>query len=130
MNVFLSPSGPGGTRFGAVAVSDAHCHDIGYAAGFGDLQWRAYLDGTAADGEAQQIARNRIGPGPWINSRGVVVARNLEELHSDSGNLNRNTALTLTGEAPPADFPLPAFGNGLRGSAFSRNGPLLCFGVR
>ena len=130
MNFFLSPDGPGGEQFGAVLMSDSHCHDQGYAAGFGDLQWKAYLNGTAADGEAHEVAHERIGTGPWVNARGETIAQNLEELRSDAGNLNRATAVTLHGEAAPADFPLPAFGAGLDGSAYTRNGPLLCFGVR
>jgi len=130
MNFFLSPDGPGGDQFGAVVVSDGHCHDQGYAAGFGDMQWKAYLNGTAADGEGQEVARERIGTGPWFNARGERIAQNLEELHSDAGNLTRATAVTLHGDAAPDDFTLPTFGAGLDGSAFTRNGPLLCFGVR
>jgi len=129
MNFFLSPGGPGGDQFGAVLVSDGHCHDQGYAAGFGDLQWKAYLNGTSADGEAHEVARERIGTGPWFNARGEMIAQNLDELHSDAGNLTRATAVTLHGEAAPDDFALPAFGARLDGSSFSRDGPLLCFGV-
>jgi hypothetical protein len=128
MNFFLSVDGPGGTNFGAVIVSDGHCHDQGYAAGFGDLTWKAYLTGTAADGEAGEVARQRIGTGPWYNFAGVLIAENLDQLHSDAGNLIRATALTVQGGVAPAEVAIPS-GSQLDGSSFTRNGPLLCFGV-
>ncbi len=130
MNFFLLPVGPGGDQFGAVIVSDSLCHDQGYAAGFGDLQWVAYLDGTAEDGEAGEVARERIGTGPWYNARGDLIAENLAQLHSDASNLTRATAVTLHGEAPPDDFALPPLGAALDGKNFTRDGPVLCFGVR
>ena len=43
-------------------------------------------------------ARDRIGKGPWQNAKGVVVAKNVEDLHSDSNNINKQTALTENGE--------------------------------
>jgi hypothetical protein len=38
------------------------------------------------------------GKGPWQNAKGAVVAKNVNELHSDKGNLNKQTALTEKGE--------------------------------
>jgi hypothetical protein len=43
-------------------------------------------------------ARDRIGRGPWQNTKGVVVAKSVEDLHSDSNNINKQTALTEKGE--------------------------------
>jgi hypothetical protein len=43
-------------------------------------------------------ARDRIGKGPWKNAKGVVVAASLDALHSDSVNINRQTALTEKGD--------------------------------
>jgi hypothetical protein len=42
-------------------------------------------------------ARDRIGSGPWVNAKGVVIAKNLTELHGVN-NLNKQTALTEKGE--------------------------------
>ena len=42
-------------------------------------------------------ARDRIGPGPWQNARGVVVARNVEHLHGPDNNLTKATALDENG---------------------------------
>ena len=38
-------------------------------------------------------ARDRIGRGPWRNAKGVVIARDLSELHGEN-NLTKETALT------------------------------------
>ena len=42
-------------------------------------------------------ARDRIGTGPWRNAKGVVVAKNVTELHG-ANNLNKQTALTEKGD--------------------------------
>jgi hypothetical protein len=42
-------------------------------------------------------ARDRIGPGPWSNAKGVVIAKDVEELHANP-NINFDTALTAKGE--------------------------------
>jgi hypothetical protein len=46
-------------------------------------------------------ARDRIGKGPWTNAKGVVIARDLAELHGKN-NINKETALTEKGEVVPA----------------------------
>jgi hypothetical protein len=43
-------------------------------------------------------ARDRIGTGPWQNAKGVVIAKNLDELHSASNNLTKETALDEKGQ--------------------------------
>ena len=42
-------------------------------------------------------ARDRIGKGPWQNAKGVVIAKDLDELHGKN-NLTKETALTEKGE--------------------------------
>jgi hypothetical protein len=46
-------------------------------------------------------ARDRIGTGPWYNAKGVRIARNVEDLHSDSSNITRETSLNEKGESFP-----------------------------
>ena len=108
-------------------VSDSRCANAAYAAGLGDGNWRAYLNGSAADGEGDQLARGRIGTGPWVNYWGAVVAENLEQLHSDGNYLNVDTALTETGEYPPAGVLQIPRGSELDAASFSRSGPYFCF---
>ena len=47
-------------------------------------------------------ARDRIGNGPWQNAKGVVIAKNVEELHGANNNLTKQTALTEKGELSTA----------------------------
>ena len=68
------------------------------AAGAGGKTWRAYLSTQAADGQPAVNARDRIGKGPWKNSKGVVVAKDVADLHSASNNLTKQTALSEKGE--------------------------------
>jgi hypothetical protein len=42
-------------------------------------------------------ARDRIGKGPWYNAKGVKIADDVANLHSDSVNLNKETALDEKG---------------------------------
>jgi hypothetical protein len=46
-------------------------------------------------------ARDRIGKGPWMNAKGMVVAKSVADLHSDANNLGGETSLTEKG-APVA----------------------------
>jgi hypothetical protein len=39
-------------------------------------------------------ARDRVGPGPWQNFKGDVVAQNVDDLHSDNNKLSMQTSLT------------------------------------
>ena len=43
-------------------------------------------------------ARNRIGKGPWQNAKGVVVAKDVADLHGASNNLSKQTSLSEKGE--------------------------------
>ena len=43
-------------------------------------------------------ARDRIGQGPWHNVQGILVAQNVDELHGDDDNPNKQTVLTEQGE--------------------------------
>jgi hypothetical protein len=44
-------------------------------------------------------ARNRIGNGPWMNAKGVVVASSVDDLHSASNKLSKQNNLSKKGEA-------------------------------
>lgn len=73
--------------------------DLAQAAGFGAPKtWRAYLSTQAADGNPAVNARDRIGKGPWKNVKGVVVAKDVADLHSADNNLTKQTALSEKGE--------------------------------
>jgi hypothetical protein len=96
MSFFVSSAGPGrGADLGGLAGADRQCQSLASAAGAGDRTWRAYLSSNAQGGAIN--ARDRIGRGPWRNAKGVVVASDVEQLHSGANNLTKQTALTETG---------------------------------
>jgi hypothetical protein len=96
---FLTSNGIGnGGNLGGLAGADNHCQMLAQAAGAGGKTWRAYLSTQAADGAPAVNARDRIGKGPWKNSKGIVVARDVAELHSANNNLTKQTALSEKGD--------------------------------
>ena len=96
---FLTSNGIGnGGNLGGLAGADNHCQTLAQAAGAGAKTWRAYLSTQAADGAPAVNARDRIGKGPWKNSKGAVVAKDVAELHSANNNLTKQTALSEKGE--------------------------------
>ena len=98
MSFFITSAGPGnGANLGGLAGADKHCQTLAAAAGAGNRTWRAYLSAAAMGGQPAVNARDRIGKGPWMNAKGVVVAKSVADLHSDMNNLTKETALTEKG---------------------------------
>src|SRR6478736_8529820 len=97
---FLTSNGIGnGGNLGGLAGADNHCQTLAQAAGFGAPKtWRAYLSTQAADGQPAMNARDRIGKGPWQNSKGVVIAKDVADLHSANNNLSKQTSLSEKGD--------------------------------
>src|SRR5258706_8352324 len=100
---FLTSIGIGnGGDLGGLAGADNYCQTMAQAAGAGANAsgvkiWRAYLSTQAADGQPAVNARDRIGKGPWQNSKGVVIAKDVTELHG-ANNLTKQTALSEKGD--------------------------------
>jgi hypothetical protein len=98
MSFFVTSTGRGvGGNLAGLAGADAICLQRATAAGRGDRLWRAYLSAPATADAAAVHARDRIGRGPWVNARGVLIAASVEELHSEAVNLTADTALTEAG---------------------------------
>ena len=96
---FVTSAGTGnGGDLGGLQGADAHCQSLAEAAGYGERTWRAYL---STQGKDAVHARDRIGSGPWHNVIGELIAGNLEELHRESVNITRETALDENGEMVP-----------------------------
>jgi hypothetical protein len=66
--------------------------------GAGTRTWRAYLSVTNLNGKGAVHARDRIGTGPWYNAKGVRIARDEADLHSDGANIFKETAINEKGE--------------------------------
>ena len=95
MSFFITSVGPGkGADLGGLKGADAHCQALAKAAGAGNRTWRAYL---STQGQGAVSARDRIGPGPWQNAKGVVVAKNVADLHSDSNQLSKANSIDEKG---------------------------------
>src|SRR5438067_13021294 len=78
MTFFVSSAGKGnGADLGGVAGADAHCQALAKAAGSTNTNWHAYLSTTEPGGAAGVNARDRIGKGPWKNSKGTVIAKSI-----------------------------------------------------
>ena len=98
MSFFVTSAGSGnGANLGGLAGADKICQNLAAAAGAGNRMWRAYLSAAAAAGQPAVNAKDRIGKGPWMNAKGVVIAKSVEDLHSDKNNLKKETALTEKG---------------------------------
>jgi hypothetical protein len=104
MGFFVSSVGSGmGGNLGGLAGADKHCQALAAKAGGGARTWRAYLS-TSSQGGVN--ARDRIGPGPWYNAKGQLIASTVAELHSDKANVNADTALDEQGrQINPAGAP-------------------------
>jgi hypothetical protein len=99
MSFFVTSAGKGdGANLGGLDGADAHCAALAKAGGSPKTEWRAYLSTTGAMGDAGVNARDRIGKGPWANAKGAVIAKSVDDLHSDANTLNKQTALTEKGE--------------------------------
>lgn len=89
---FVTSVGSGkGADLGGLEGADAHCGSLADAAGITGQTWRAYLSTDEVD------ARDRIGSGPWYNSKGAKIADDVASLHADENGLTKLTALDETG---------------------------------
>ena len=96
MSFFVTSHGPGkGADLGGLKGADAHCQALAASAGTGGKTWHAYL---STQGQGAVNARDRIGKGPWMNVKGLVVAMNVEDLHSANNKLNKQNSLSEKGE--------------------------------
>jgi hypothetical protein len=94
ISFFITSAGPGkGGDLGGLDGADQLCQLLGATAGAGTKTWRAYL---STQGPNAVNARDRIGRGPWLNAKGLIVAKDLAELHGQN-NINKQTALTEKG---------------------------------
>jgi hypothetical protein len=96
---FVTSIGSGkGADLGGLEGADKHCQTLATTIGAGNKTWRAYLSTRAAVGATPVVhARDRIGRGPWQNSKGTVIATSVDDLHSDNNKLSKETALTERG---------------------------------
>lgn len=92
MSFFITSVNPGkGADLGGLAGADVHCSALAQTTGVKGKNWKAYLSST------KENARDRIGKGPWMNAKGVVVATSVADLHSDNNKLTKENLLDEKG---------------------------------
>jgi hypothetical protein len=97
MGFFVTSVGTGdGANLGGLAGADAHCQKLAASVGSGMRAWRAYLSTGWTSTTPVVNARDRIGKGPWHNAKGVMIAKDVAQLHRDN-NLTKTTALDEKG---------------------------------
>jgi hypothetical protein len=75
-------------NLGGLRGADTLCQSLAAAVGRGNATWRAYLsvEKDPANNNAPTDARSRLGTGPWFNAAGMMVAKDLAELHARKGD--------------------------------------------
>ncbi len=113
MTFFVTSATEGSGNLGGLAGADRICQTLAAATGAGNHTWHAYLSQTEpATGREPAInARDRIGPGPWYNAKGVMIAANVADLHGDNqrdrNNLQKTTALDEHGNMVKGEGDMP-----------------------
>lgn len=98
MSFFITSAGPGdGANLGGLSGADAHCAKLAADIGAARRTWRAYLSASASGGQGAVNARDRIGAGPWFNAKGVMVAKDVADLHSENNQLGKEGSLNEKG---------------------------------
>ena len=129
MTFFLTSAGPGnGANLGGLEGADRHCVALAEGSGRHGMTWHAYLSTTGSGGVN---ARDRIGSGPWYNSKGVMIARDIAHLHSNGVNLTKDTQLNEMGEVVNGRGDSPNMhdiitGSQMDGTAFSGDEDSTC----
>lgn len=132
MSFFITSAGPGnGADLGGLKGADQHCQQLAETAGAGDRTWRAYLSTSATSSSSAIDARDRIGSGPWYNANGVMVAENVDDLHSENNKLSKENSLTEKGQVVNGRGDDPNMhdiitGSQLDGTAFTTDGDHTC----
>ncbi|MBX3712987.1 MAG: hypothetical protein KF800_13590 [Lysobacter sp.] len=115
---FVTSEGTGkGGDLGGLEGADRHCEALATKAGLPSTGWRAYLSTQAMPPEVPVHARDRIGPGPWHNAKGGLIASTLEALHGLPNAISRATALDERGEPVPGKVHDILTGTRLDGTA-------------
>ncbi len=88
LSFFVSSTKSTTGNLGGLRGADARCQSLAAAVGAGARTWRACqsVERDPDNGNLSADARSRVGTGPWVNARGVTVARDVNELHARTGD--------------------------------------------
>jgi hypothetical protein len=133
MSFFVTSVGEGnGADLGGLAGADKHCQMLAASAGAGSKTWHAYL---STQGAGAVNARDRIGKGPWMNAKGVVVAASVDDLHSANNKLSKQNNLSEKGDVINGRGDTPnrhdiLTGSTVDGKAFPADNDMTCKNYR
>jgi hypothetical protein len=82
MNFFVTSDTAKTGNLGGLAKADERCQSLAKAVGAGDKTWKAYLSAE----DPMTNAKDRIGPGPYYNAKGALLAMTKDELHARKGD--------------------------------------------
>jgi hypothetical protein len=111
--------------FRYVIAPDQICQNAAQALGgqAAARTWHAYLSQQQAGVTPSVNARGRIGPGPWYNVKGQLIASSVADLHGDQqrdrNNIQGATALDVKGEETPGNQHDILTGSDSDGRAFT-----------
>jgi len=94
-------------NLGGLNGADQQCQQQAQALGapHAGRTWRAYLSQQQQGNTPSVNARDRIGPGPWFNVKGVLIASNVADLHGDvvrdRNNMQKANVLDAKGNVIP-----------------------------
>ncbi|HVZ75270.1 MAG TPA: hypothetical protein VHJ20_22990 [Polyangia bacterium] len=91
-------------NLGGLAGADKRCQDLAAAAGQGARTWHAYLSVAAGPGGGPVNAKDRIGAGPWHNSKGALLAASVAELHAATKTGNYMLFIDEKGQPIPGHW--------------------------
>ena len=131
MTFFVASGFGKGGDLGGINGADARCQSLAISVGAGNKVWRAYLSTTPTAAVPGVNARDRIGKGPWQNSKGDVIAQNVDDLHGPGNKIDQKTALTERGAMIAGFGMTPNWHDAITGStpdghAFPANLNLTC----
>jgi len=104
---FVADNANGTGNLGGLTGADQMCQTQAQQLGgkAATRTWHAYLSQDQRGNQPRVNARGRIGPGPWFNVRGQLIASNVGDLHGDNArdrnNVQRLSALDIKGNEIP-----------------------------
>jgi hypothetical protein len=104
---FVADNANGTGNLGGITGADQMCQSQAQQLGgkAATRTWHAYLSQDQRNNQPRVNARGRIGPGPWYNVKGQLIASNVGDLHGDNArdrnNVQRLSALDVKGNEIP-----------------------------
>ncbi len=109
MTFFVTSTGSGaqGGNLGGLDGADARCRQLASAVGAGDRTWVAWLSAERGPDGNPVHARDRVGTGPWHDSKGRLIAASLSDLLPGPDQRPRGEAAAVDDLLDETGAPVP-----------------------